>query len=60
MKHVNRILKALGDFFFMDEKKNDERYLCQATDLVDLEFRMKQLQRRSNRNAFGMPVYVGH
>lgn len=44
----------------MGEEKSNERYLAQSVDLIDLEHRMRKLQRHGNRNAFGMPIYVGH
>lgn len=43
---VARSLTAIDDWFVRQHEKNREAYLAQAKDMVDLEHRMRELERQ--------------
>ncbi len=43
---VSRSLAAMDDWFFRQREKDREAYLAQSKDMVDLEHRLRQLERQ--------------
>jgi hypothetical protein len=44
----NRWLNALGNWFYLQSVKEREAYLAQATDIFDLEARMRSYDRQAS------------
>ena len=50
---IKKLLNQIFDIFAYDNnKKQIEKYLAQSSDLIDLENRMRELDRRGVYNRF--------
>lgn len=50
---LNKIIKSIVHFFTHDPNQEfEEKYLSQASDIYDLEHRMKYLERRRAKNLY--------
>lgn len=53
MKDLFKSIAHVFSFSFPTERERDERYLAGATDIYELEYRMRQIDAPRHQPAFG-------